>query len=425
MSEQEIQVSEEQTRQKEQNYVNQNKSNDIRKVTAAKDGKSGDRSENLDKNKNDTSSASPGETVDIAISTKRTINPNAGLKKKNDNDDGDPYDPSRPITHRIEMAVKKFRKEHVSEKLRNQLFNSYLTFGGVNINKNQAEADGKNIADVEVIEVDFTYTVRVYLSGFLIDKSGYVQMNIFQEAPQVVILFLNYLSENNVCPEYEDDMQEALRIAHRAKYELPNCKELDFNAPGKFNKACSLLFGGELYGSLDDPFDDEEMAASMIGISKEEAIQLVKKVFGVKALTELRQIKEDSRYNLTCEIIDVEPFQTNILNASTNENRNSNTSGTQDANDENSVADSYESSDPNNNTQIIDETNLKKIMLREHNIAITEPFYISECSYITNYAIPGILITADFHKLSNGLSYWDNITNVCPSYYLACPDDDD
>jgi hypothetical protein len=308
------------------------------------------------------------------------------------------------------MAVKKFRKEHVSETLRNQLLNSYLTFGGVNINKKQSEANGKDIVE-EDVEVDFTYTVCVYLSGFLIDKSGYVQMNIFREAPQVVILFLNYLSENKVCPEYEDDMQEALRIAHKAKYELPNCKELDFNAPGKFNKACSLFFGGELHGALDDPYCDEELAASMIGISKEEGKELIEKVFGVNALKELRHVKEDSRYSLTCEIIDSEPFQTNISNAFTNDNG------------ENS--DGHESSDPNNNTQGIDETNLKKIMLRERNVSITEPFYISECSYVSNHAIPGILITADFHKLSNGFLYWDNITNVYPSYYLACPDDDD
>ncbi|PKY20407.1 hypothetical protein RhiirB3_408197 [Rhizophagus irregularis] len=402
------QVSEEQTRQKELNDMSQNKSND-RRVTVEDENSEGDKSDS----KNDTTSffASTGETVEVAISTKKiknNPNPNTGSKKDNGDD---PYDPSRPITHRVEMAVKKFRKEHVSETLRNQLLNSYLTFGGVNINKKQSEANGIDIADVEDIEVDFTYNVCVYLSGFLIDKSGYVQMNIFREAPRFVILFLNYLFENKVCPEYEDDIQEALRIAHKAKYELPNCKELDFNAPGKFNKACSLLFGGELYGVFDDPFCEEELAASMIGISKEEGKQLIEKVFDVNELKELRQVKEDSRYNLACEIIEVEPFQANISNAESSNSETQKVNG--------------ESSDPNNNMQVIDETNLKKIMLRERNVANIEPFYIRECSYVTNYAIPGILITADFHKLSNGFWYWDNITNVYPSYYLACPDDDD
>ncbi|PKY13053.1 hypothetical protein RhiirB3_398345 [Rhizophagus irregularis] len=103
------------------------------------------------------------------------------------------------------------------------------------------------------MEVNFTYIVRIYLSSFL---------NL------VVISFLNYLHNHKVCPEYEEDMQMALQIAHKAKEELPNCKAFAQNAPGKLNKACSLLFGGELYGMLDDPWNGEEMVASMIGISR-------------------------------------------------------------------------------------------------------------------------------------------------------------
>ncbi|UZO22032.1 uncharacterized protein OCT59_014405 [Rhizophagus irregularis] len=93
-------------------------------------------------------------------------------------------------------------------------------------------------------------------------------MDQFREGPQVVISFLNYLHNHKVCPEYEEDMQMALQIAHKAKEELPNCKAFAQNAPGKLNKACSLLFGGELYGMLDDPWNGEEMVASMIGISR-------------------------------------------------------------------------------------------------------------------------------------------------------------
>ncbi|CAB5213254.1 unnamed protein product [Rhizophagus irregularis] len=135
-------------------------------------------------------------------------------------------------------------------------------------------------------------------------------MDQFREGPQVVISFLNYLHNHKVCPEYEEDMQMALQIAHKAKEELPNCKAFAQNAPGKLNKACSLLFGGELYGMLDDPWNGEEM-------------------------------------------------------------------------------------------------------LREFDVSTAEPFFICVNSDLGIYAIPGMRITADFHKLSNGFWYWPIEIKFC------------
>lgn len=85
------QVSEEQTRQKELNDMSQNKSND-RRVTVEDENSEGDKSDS----KNDTTSffASTGETVEVAISTKKiknNPNPNTGSKKDNGDDPYDPY----------------------------------------------------------------------------------------------------------------------------------------------------------------------------------------------------------------------------------------------------------------------------------------------------------------------------------------------
>ncbi|UZO28530.1 uncharacterized protein OCT59_022050 [Rhizophagus irregularis] len=139
-----------------------------------------------------------------------------------------------------------------------------------------ADADAEEIAarrvtdyiddEADDMEVNFTYIVRIYLSSFL--NLVMFKWTNFAKEPQVVISFLNYLHNHKVCPEYEEDMQMALQIAHKAKEELPNCKAFAQNAPGKLNKACSLLFGGELYGMLDDPWNGEEMVASIIGISR-------------------------------------------------------------------------------------------------------------------------------------------------------------
>jgi hypothetical protein len=353
----------------------------------------------------------------------------------------------------VEIAVQRYKKNRKFNPTRNQVFNSYLRFGGISTGQksflgqdglDNADADAEEIAarratdyideDVDDMEVNFSYIVRVYLSSYLIDKSGYVQMDQFREAPQVVISFLNYLFNHKVCPEYEDDMQEALKIANVAKVELPNCKALAQNAPGKINKACSLLFGGELYGMLDDPWNGEKMVASMIGISKGEGKRLLEELFGVNTVEELTLVKDDSRIALTCEIIGVEPFQKTTSEASTNEtHQNSNeenlvneskdsTNETHQTTNGENPAMNNESHSNNNNTE---EANLKKIVLREYDVPTAEPFYISVSSDLGSYATPKMRITADFHKLSNGFWYWDKVTNVYPSYYQPCEDDSD
>ena len=81
----------------------------------------------------------------------------------------------------------------------------------------------------------------------------------------------------------------------------------------------------------------------MINISKEEGKRLIKKVFGVNTLEELKQVKEDSRYDIECEIIGSEPFQINT-----------NTIDIQSVDGENTIVDG-------DNAQ----TNLKKILLKD------------------------------------------------------------
>ena len=97
MAEKEIQVSEGQTRQKEPNDMNKDTSNDTvenKKVTVEDEIlERGGKSENLDKNKNDMtgSTASTGETIDVAISTKKIKKNSPNTRPKED--DYDIYDP--------------------------------------------------------------------------------------------------------------------------------------------------------------------------------------------------------------------------------------------------------------------------------------------------------------------------------------------
>ncbi|CAB4435462.1 unnamed protein product [Rhizophagus irregularis] len=71
-----------------------------------------------------------------------------------------------------------------------------------------------------------------------------------------------------------------------------------------------------------------------------------------------------------------------------------------------SADETLQNSNELHNTQ---ETDLKKIKLREFDVSTAEPFYNCVNSDLGIYAMPGMRITADFHKLSNGFWYWDKI----------------
>ncbi|RHZ79521.1 hypothetical protein Glove_144g12 [Diversispora epigaea] len=330
------------------------------------------------------------------------------------------YDPSRPITHRIEAAIQKYKKNRKFSSTRNQVFSSYLRFGGVSTGQrafqgqdgiDNADADADEITtrratdfielDEEEVEVDFTYIAEVYLSSYLIDKSGYVQIDQFREGPQVVMSFLNYLIQHEVCPEYLDDMTKALEIAKRAKSELPNCKYLAQLAPGLFNKACSLLYGGELHSLFDDPWNGEENVAKLIGISPAESEKIAISVFGDIAL---ELIPKKSLISFEVIILEIEPIQ-----ESNTPEADNNTESTEDSKTDNTEK---------------KEISLRKMTVRSLENEKEEPFVIHLSSDVANYPMPGMLVTADFYQLSNNWWYWDRVTNVYPSYYLAAEDSD-
>ncbi|CAG8686273.1 10340_t:CDS:1 [Acaulospora colombiana] len=364
-------------------------------------------------------------------------------------------------------------------------------------------------------------------------------MEQFREAPQVINSFLNYLIAHEVCPEYMEDMERALKIIERAKEELPKCKSLAQLAPGKFNKACSLIYGGELCGLFDDPWDGEENVAKLIGISLSEGKGIVEKVFGEGALKlsreklltalevevlEIESIRENTTKTVdesaTVKNISIsqngqtqldenvtESTSTKDVNISENgqtqhdvkattESTNTNDvsisesgrttrldiniTNTEDAsvpengqvqpNDfttvstdtkdvstsegaqtqmdtsvedvgisedgktQHNVNDATKSTDVKDKsisktgiTQInIDEvTSLRKMIVRPFRNLEIEPFAIHLGPDVANCPMPGMLITADFHCLSNGCWYWDRVTNVYPSYYLAVDSDDE
>jgi hypothetical protein len=77
--------------------------------------------------------------------------------------------------------------------------------------------------------------------------------------------FLNYLLYHDVCPEYEENIKAARISCHIASKELWRNQRFVEDGPGRFNRACSTLFGGFFHGlHLEDGIlDEKEMSPQM------------------------------------------------------------------------------------------------------------------------------------------------------------------
>ncbi|KAL0073547.1 Argonaute siRNA chaperone complex subunit Arb1-domain-containing protein [Phycomyces blakesleeanus] len=205
--------------------------------------------------------------------------PEAGTELKDDYQEkytedpvDDPFDPALSISERVGNALWKYRKNHKFSEEKKAIFDNYLRFGGIETGPNafqgrSTSADTPNDPDAEQdfeaakistdqvpdieeedmdMVVDFTEVVQVYLGNTFVRQSRFIALQDFNDAPLLIDAFLRYLQIRNVCPEYSEDIEKARLICAQAKVELPKCKRVSNLLPGNFNKACSMLFEGEL-----------------------------------------------------------------------------------------------------------------------------------------------------------------------------------
>lgn len=105
---------------------------------------------------------------------------------------------------------------------------------------------------------------------------GYASHAI-KNACQVPRSFYNFLRYHNVCPEYDEQLVEALKICDTAEKELPKVHAAGLALPGDFNKSASAIFGGAHAGlfagdkSWVEDMKKEGIQVDQIGIRNEEA----------------------------------------------------------------------------------------------------------------------------------------------------------
>ncbi|KAF8933663.1 hypothetical protein BGZ58_006203 [Dissophora ornata] len=238
----------------------------------------------------------------------------------------DPFD-MQSVAERVETAVTRFRKNRKFTPERLKILSTYLDYGGIHtgpksfqggavkssgLENDDGEPDfdamnaGIDLVDLpeDGQEVDFTNVATTFLSQHFLNNTGWIEMVYYRDAPLVVAALLNYFLIRNVIPEHEQDLRSALAVAEQAKIELPLCKIISNGWPSRYDKACSLLFGGEWYGFLDSQWQDQQVLVETLGMNRATAEKIVKSLIG--ADIDLKSITVSPRQFMEFEIIRID-----------------------------------------------------------------------------------------------------------------------
>ncbi|MCJ1401971.1 hypothetical protein MMC11_005188 [Xylographa trunciseda] len=206
------------------------------------------------------------------------------------------YDPSITFSERIETAIQRYVAKRKFDSERKDLFDKYMTYGGVDSGPkmfggglDQHTLEDSSAADIATMTatnfVDFDkhdprssqYVVDFdgVLKGFLSSRLP-VAFNMETEQQikshiAVIRNFLNYLLHHDVCPEYSDQINAARDTCNLGEKQLFSVSQACRLLPGDFNKACSVIFGGQYQGTY---IGDQEWTRSLDidkGMSEDQA----------------------------------------------------------------------------------------------------------------------------------------------------------
>ncbi|EWG46214.1 hypothetical protein FVEG_06771 [Fusarium verticillioides 7600] len=181
------------------------------------------------------------------------------------------YSPDLPFAERMQSCIQRFRSRRRLQGDRGLYFNEYLFLGGVDTSPNtfgglsqqelkeltpaqRREATATDIiwassqggdkfydGDDKKWTVDFAAVVAGFFSVSLVHLTSFEPKKM-EEGIDTIKNFLRYVLQHDVCPEYEDSVNEALEVCKTASIEWPMIRQLMADLPGYFNLACSEMF---------------------------------------------------------------------------------------------------------------------------------------------------------------------------------------
>ncbi|KAH7068849.1 Argonaute siRNA chaperone complex subunit Arb1-domain-containing protein [Paraphoma chrysanthemicola] len=208
------------------------------------------------------------------------------------------YDPEKDFVDRIEVAIQRFKQKRRMHQDYALVFNKLMRFGGVESGPRMyqglsqqeiKEMDAEEIARATAVHhvpfecgnerywvVDFDGVAKAFLSSWHPTNQGYAPEKI-KNASQVLRSFYNYLRYHNVCPEYDEQLEAALKTCDIAEKELARVSAAGLALPGDFNKSASVVIGGAHAGTYtgNKSWVEEVKAAGIemgeTGVRDEEA----------------------------------------------------------------------------------------------------------------------------------------------------------
>ena len=213
------------------------------------------------------------------------------------------FDPEEAFTTRIEYAANRFMNRKKMHQASANIFSKFMFFGGFAANthmftggiskKELEEYDQDQIlqmtAKIGVAEsvvdgldeysmapgswvVDFEGMAKAFFSSEFLQRFDWSDAKVVHETTNVIRKFYEYLLYHDACPEYEDDIRDALDVLDLANEEIPKLANVSVEMPGSFNTAGSILHGG--YQAQIRPYDttaDWVNQSDPVGLSDKDA----------------------------------------------------------------------------------------------------------------------------------------------------------
>ncbi|TKX25459.1 putative argonaute siRNA chaperone (ARC) complex subunit Arb1 [Elsinoe australis] len=211
------------------------------------------------------------------------------------------YSQDNVFTARIETAIQRYSSRRKFHQDTRYIFDAWMSYGGIESKPRQftgrISQDELQTMDAGEIaaalathhvssqvehtnkwKVDFPGVAKGFLSSeTILLRTGGSADNV-ANFTNVMSNFYRWLLQHDVCPEYTDQIKEALQVCKIANYELTSTVRLSSWLPGAYNRSCSAVSGGShatLLQSEDDGENKWWAGTESTGIKKSDAEMLI------------------------------------------------------------------------------------------------------------------------------------------------------